>query len=72
MGVNPCVKRQLYKSPEGATCVSTLGKTEGNSCTVMTFDLVGRHEMASNLFDSHRTDFVFAGARDGVSSVVGQ
>ena len=25
----------------------------------------------SNLFDSHRTDFVFAGARDGVSGVVG-
>ena len=38
----------------------------------MTFDLVGRHEVASNLFDSYRTDFVFAGARDGVSSVVGQ
>ena len=27
-GVNPWVKRQLYKSPEGAICVSTLGKTE--------------------------------------------
>ena len=32
MGVNPWVKRQFYKSPEGATCVSTLGKTEGNLC----------------------------------------
>ena len=26
----------------------------------------------SNLFDSHRTDFVFAGARYGVSGIVGQ
>ena len=30
MGVNPWVKRQLNKSPEGATCVLTPGETEGN------------------------------------------
>ena len=36
----------------------------------MTFDLVGQHEMASKLFDSYHTDFVFAGASDGVSGVV--